>query len=175
MSNSTLRGQGLKPRSWERICVMELWAKTRQSHETPLSAIYQRRAPPIFLRQGSRRNDRLPRRSLTRPLLTLAAVVLSLSGCFKKPPPTRLTEVTFSTPVRQDVPVYSQWIGTTVGFIDAEIHSKVTGYLMAQDYLEGSLVKTTDPHRGHVQHTSPPGCASVLAMDRNNRRHILAD
>jgi len=40
--------------------------------------------------------------------------------------------------------VYSQWIGTTVGFIDAEIHSKVTGYLMAQDYQEGSLVKTGD-------------------------------
>ena len=40
--------------------------------------------------------------------------------------------------------MYSQWIGTTVGFIDAEIHSKVTGYLMKQDYQEGSLVKTGD-------------------------------
>jgi membrane fusion protein (multidrug efflux system) len=40
--------------------------------------------------------------------------------------------------------VYSQWIGTTVGFIDAEIHSKVTGYLLTQDYKEGSLVKTGD-------------------------------
>jgi RND family efflux transporter MFP subunit len=40
--------------------------------------------------------------------------------------------------------VYSQWIGTTVGFIDAEIHSKVTGYLLAQDYKEGSLVKIGD-------------------------------
>jgi multidrug resistance efflux pump len=40
--------------------------------------------------------------------------------------------------------VYSEWIGTTVGFIDAKIHSKVTGYLMVQDYLEGSLVKTGD-------------------------------
>jgi membrane fusion protein (multidrug efflux system) len=42
------------------------------------------------------------------------------------------------------VPVYSQWIGTTVGFIDAEIHSKVSGYLLSQDYREGSLVKTGD-------------------------------
>jgi len=48
------------------------------------------------------------------------------------------------TPIRQDVPVYSQWIGTTVGFIDAEIHSKVTGYLLAQDYQEGSLVNIGD-------------------------------
>jgi membrane fusion protein (multidrug efflux system) len=52
--------------------------------------------------------------------------------------------VTIATPIRQDVPVYSQWIGTTVGFIDAEIHSKVTGYLLAQDYKEGSLVKIGD-------------------------------
>jgi membrane fusion protein (multidrug efflux system) len=47
-------------------------------------------------------------------------------------------------PVRQDVPIYSQWIGTTVGFIDAEIHSKVTGYLLTQDYKEGSVVNIGD-------------------------------
>jgi len=50
-----------------------------------------------------------------------------LCGCFKKTPAPPLTEV---TPVRQDVPVYWEWIGTTVGFIAAEIHSKVTGYLI---------------------------------------------
>ena len=82
-------------------------------------------------------------RSRTRSRLALAVAVLSLCGCFRKPAP-RLTEVTVGTPIRQDVPVYSQWIGTTVGFIDAEIHSKVTGYLMAQDYREGSLVKMGD-------------------------------
>src|ERR1700733_6704872 len=76
--------------------------------------------------------------------LTLAVITVSLCGCFHKPEPPRLTEVTVGTPIRQDVPVYSQWIGTTVGFIDAEIHSKVTGYLLAQDYQEGSLVKTGD-------------------------------
>jgi hypothetical protein len=48
------------------------------------------------------------------------------------------------TPVHQNVPVYSEWIGTTVGFIDAKMHSKVAGYLMVQDYPEGSLVKTGD-------------------------------
>src|ERR1039458_449598 len=82
--------------------------------------------------------------SRTRPLFALAVVTLSLCGCFQKPLPPHLAEVTVATPIRQDVPVYSQWIGTTVGFIDAEIHSKVTGYLMAQDYREGSLVKMGD-------------------------------
>ena len=75
--------------------------------------------------------------------ILLAAAVLSLCTC-QKPTAPRLTEVTVGTPIRQDVPVYSRWIGTTVGFIDAEIHSKVTGYLLAQDYQEGSLVKTGD-------------------------------
>src|ERR1035438_4423671 len=91
----------------------------------------------------SSRSCRLFRRSCTRFRCALAIAALSLCSCHK-PTPARLTEVTVGTPIRQDVPVYSQWIGTTVGFIDAEIHSKVTGYLLAQDYREGSLVKTGD-------------------------------
>ena len=74
----------------------------------------------------------------------LAVLALSLCGCLHKPSPPALTVVTVGTPLRQDVPSYSQWIGTTVGFIDAEIHSKVTGYLLTQNYQEGSLVKTGD-------------------------------
>src|ERR1017187_638371 len=144
MSTSTRRKPGLKLRRWERVCAIGSWARTRQSHEPPRATIYQRRAPPISLQLGSRRTDHSLRRSLKRSLLALAAVTLTLCGCFKKNPPPRLTEVTVGTPIRQDVPVYSQWIGTTVGFIDAEIHSKVTGYLMAQNYQEGSLVKTGD-------------------------------
>jgi membrane fusion protein, multidrug efflux system len=84
------------------------------------------------------------RRPRTRVLLTLALTPFSFCGCVRKTAPPRLTEVTFATPIRQDVPVYSQWIGTTVGFIDAQIHSKVSGYLLTQDYQEGSLVKTGD-------------------------------
>src|ERR1035441_9387775 len=129
MSNSTRGGQGLKLRSWESICAVGLWARMGQSRDPPRATIQQRRPPVAYFQLEPLRNDRLLRRPLKRSLLALAAVTLSLCGCFKKPPPLRLTEVTFSTPVRQDVPIYSQWIGTTVGFIDAEIHSKVTGYL----------------------------------------------
>jgi membrane fusion protein (multidrug efflux system) len=87
---------------------------------------------PAFLQPGSSRNCRFLRRSRTRPCFALAIATLSLCGCVHERAPPRLTEVTVGTPIRQDVPVYSQWIGTTVGFIDAEIHSKVTGYLLAQ-------------------------------------------
>src|ERR1700688_2070958 len=84
-------------------------------------------------------------RKHTRSPLWIAAWVMALAlvGCTHKAK-TRLTEVEVAKPVRTDVPMYSEWIGTTVGYIDAQIHSKVTGYLLAQDYKEGSLVKTGD-------------------------------
>jgi membrane fusion protein (multidrug efflux system) len=75
--------------------------------------------------------------------IAASAVVLSSVGCAHKAK-TPLTVVEVAKPLRRDVPVYSEWIGTTVGYIDAQIHSKVTGYLLAQDYKEGSLVGIGD-------------------------------
>jgi len=42
---------------------------------------------------------------------------------------------------QRDVPVYSEWIGTTDGTVNAEIKAQVTGYLLRQSYKEGSFVK----------------------------------
>src|ERR1044072_9753412 len=42
---------------------------------------------------------------------------------------------------QQNVPIYSEWIGTTEGMVNAEIKAQVTGYLLRQDYKEGSYVK----------------------------------
>ena len=42
---------------------------------------------------------------------------------------------------QEDVPVYSEWIGTTEGIVNADIKGQVTGYLLRQDYKEGSFVK----------------------------------
>jgi RND family efflux transporter MFP subunit len=42
---------------------------------------------------------------------------------------------------KKDVPVYSEWIGTTEGIVNADIKAEVTGYLLRQDYKEGSFVK----------------------------------
>ncbi|HEY6247708.1 MAG TPA: efflux RND transporter periplasmic adaptor subunit [Pyrinomonadaceae bacterium] len=42
---------------------------------------------------------------------------------------------------QEDVPVYSEWIGTTEGLVNADIKGQVTGYLLRQDYKEGSFVK----------------------------------
>jgi RND family efflux transporter MFP subunit len=42
---------------------------------------------------------------------------------------------------QRDVPIYSEWIGTTDGMVNADIKAEVTGYLLRQDYKEGSFVK----------------------------------
>ena len=42
---------------------------------------------------------------------------------------------------QRDVPVYSEWIGTTDGMVNAEIKAQVTGYLLRQEYKEGSFVR----------------------------------
>ena len=45
-------------------------------------------------------------------------------------------------PVQQtNVPIYKEWIGTTDGMVNAEIKAQVTGYLLRQDFKEGSFVK----------------------------------
>ena len=42
---------------------------------------------------------------------------------------------------QKDVPIYSEWIGTTEGMVNAELKAQVTGYLLRQDYKEGSFVR----------------------------------
>jgi len=44
----------------------------------------------------------------------------------------------------RDVPVVSEWLGTTEGFVDAEVRAQVTGYLISRDYQEGQVVKQGD-------------------------------
>ncbi|MGH7331627.1 MAG: efflux RND transporter periplasmic adaptor subunit [Candidatus Rokuibacteriota bacterium] len=43
--------------------------------------------------------------------------------------------------VQRDVTIHGEWIGTTTGYVDAQIRALVSGYLMSQHYKEGSLVR----------------------------------
>jgi membrane fusion protein, multidrug efflux system len=69
--------------------------------------------------------------------------VVPISGCKKPavqaPPP--VPEVTVAEVIKKDVPVYSNWVGTTEGFVNAEIHPKISGYLLKQNYKDGDHVK----------------------------------
>ena len=42
---------------------------------------------------------------------------------------------------QKDVPIYSEWIGTLDGLVNADIKAQVSGYLLKQDYAEGSVVQ----------------------------------
>jgi RND family efflux transporter MFP subunit len=42
---------------------------------------------------------------------------------------------------QKDVPIYTEWVGTTDGVVNADIKAQVSGYLMKQDYTEGSFVQ----------------------------------
>lgn len=58
------------------------------------------------------------------------------------PAPVRQVEV--AEVIQKDVPIYSEWIGTTDGLVNAEIRTQVTGYLLTRDYREGGAVKKGD-------------------------------
>jgi membrane fusion protein (multidrug efflux system) len=42
---------------------------------------------------------------------------------------------------QKDVPLYSEWIGTTDGMVNADVRAQVSGYLLRKDYTEGAFVK----------------------------------
>ena len=71
----------------------------------------------------------------------LAAGCRDTSGAAGPPPPpaVRVEEV-----VEKDVPISSEWVGTLVGYINAQIRARVSGHLVSQNYTEGSLVKSGD-------------------------------
>jgi membrane fusion protein (multidrug efflux system) len=50
-------------------------------------------------------------------------------------------EVEVARVEQRDVPIYRQWIGTLDGMVNAAIKAQVTGYLLTQNYTEGSFVK----------------------------------
>ncbi len=50
-------------------------------------------------------------------------------------------EVLVADVVQRDVPIYTEWIGTLDGLVNADIKAQVSGYLEKQEYTEGSNVK----------------------------------
>jgi membrane fusion protein (multidrug efflux system) len=50
-------------------------------------------------------------------------------------------EALVASPVQQDVAVHNEWVATTDGYVNAEIRPQVAGYIIKQNYLEGSVVR----------------------------------
>jgi RND family efflux transporter MFP subunit len=87
------------------------------------------------------------RHKLSVSAITVVAVAilgaLIIAGRSNKPAQAapRPPDVEVVRVEQKDVPVYSEWIGTTEGMVNADIKAQVTGYLLRQDYQEGSFVK----------------------------------
>jgi RND family efflux transporter MFP subunit len=75
--------------------------------------------------------------------LGVAALGIIVSGCNKSQATTKtpVPEVGVVTVEQRDVPVYSEWVATLDGYVNAEIRPQVSGYIIKQDYTEGSLVR----------------------------------
>ena len=86
----------------------------------------------------------LLKRSQWQAVLSAVAMGLLFFGCKEKPPPTPPLQVQVVTVTPRDVPIYQQWIGTLDGYPNAQIRAQVSGYLIKQDYVEGSEVKKGD-------------------------------
>ena len=50
-------------------------------------------------------------------------------------------EVEVAAVVKRDLPIEREWVGTLDGLVNAAIKAEVTGYLLRQDYIEGSFVR----------------------------------
>ena len=73
----------------------------------------------------------------------LVSVSMLLISARKKPPPTAPPPPTVQVAevVRQDVPIYREWVGTLDGFVNADIKPQVAGYIQKQAYQEGTFVR----------------------------------
>ena len=89
----------------------------------------------------------LRRRKLIISVIIIAIVLILgafiVAGRSSKPAQAaaRPLDVQVAQVEQQDVPIYTEWIGTTDGMVNADIKAQVTGYLLRQDYKEGSFVK----------------------------------
>jgi len=80
----------------------------------------------------------------TRVVLTLLLATMSLmAGCGRTnaSPAVPTPEVEVAKVVQKDVPIFSEWVATLDGYVNAQIQAQVTGYIVAQKYKEGSFVR----------------------------------
>lgn len=83
---------------------------------------------------------------LVSTAIVAALVVLGVLITFgRSSKPVQAAVKPLSVPVvhveQKDVPIYSEWIGSTDGMVNADIKAQVSGYLLRQNYKEGSFVK----------------------------------
>jgi len=76
----------------------------------------------------------------------LSGSLLIFAGCSggKAASPAPLPTVEVATVIQRDTPIYSDWVATLDGYVNAEIQPRVAGYIVKQNYLEGAVVRKGD-------------------------------
>lgn len=69
--------------------------------------------------------------------------LLLLAGCKRAPPPAALgpMPVPVVAATSENVQVTGEWVATMDGYVNAQIQPQAAGYLIRQDYIEGSVVR----------------------------------
>jgi RND family efflux transporter MFP subunit len=82
---------------------------------------------------------------MSAALITSLLGSLLSAGCAQeKAAAPRPPQVQVARVVKKDVRIYSEWVATLDGYVNAQIQPQVTGYLIKQDYREGSFVHRND-------------------------------
>jgi membrane fusion protein, multidrug efflux system len=79
-------------------------------------------------------------------ILLLPLLAASLAGCkpenkFQPPPPP---EISVAVPLAQNVTPYEELTGNTVAFATVDLVARVEGFLISQNYVDGSVMKKGD-------------------------------
>lgn len=89
-----------------------------------------------------------PQRAFRAVIFVMAALApLTGPSCKRAPAPGAsgvhlpIPQVLVTTVIHGEVPIYKESVGTVVGFVNADILPKVSGYLLKQDYQDGSRVQ----------------------------------
>jgi len=88
----------------------------------------------------------LKRENRPRTWLVLVAclAIAALSGCGgvkASAPPAKPPEVDVISVIEKTVPITSEWTTTLDGYVNAQIQPRVSGYLVRQNYKEGTHVR----------------------------------
>jgi RND family efflux transporter MFP subunit len=83
-------------------------------------------------------------RLLTLPGFVSTVVLIGCASKSEPPPKPAPPDVAVTNVVQKDVPIYGNWVATLDGYVNANIQPQVSGYLIKQDYREGSYVRKGD-------------------------------
>jgi RND family efflux transporter MFP subunit len=97
----------------------------------------------VFSRENREKVRLAGFRAVPLALFLLPATVVFAAGCGSPKAALFISspEVEVANVIQKDLPIYSEWVATLDGYVNAQIQPQVTGYVIRQTYKEGSFVR----------------------------------